>query len=403
MALSQGEIAGIAIGCVVFFIICHIPICIYFYKFVKWVIRRNKKIDLPDIDLDWEVYSPKNVTEGSKVPELKDITIKKKIGEGGFGEVFLGVWNDTKVALKKLKADDVEEFKREAGTLFTVIHPNCVQFLGIYHDESTSSFYIVLEYISQGNCLQLLRKRQNLTVTELFQMAMSTSKGMAYLESQNIVHSDLACRNLLVSVVNGRYKLKVCDFGLSQKSDESTIQKLPVRWCAPELFGGGKTTTKSDVWAFGIVLYELFTLGSIPYKELKNAEVVKSVTRGSRLDKPESCPEELYALMLRCWSLNPAERPSFVEISKELRAISKLKKIDNIDRTESVFSDESETYELTPALSNSSNEGDVIDKVTTYSNFATHGKYANSSADTGASAEVEDNYMFVDSRDVATL
>jgi len=319
----------------------------------------------------------------------------------------MGVWNDTKVALKKLKADDVEEFKKEAGTLFTVIHPNCVQFLGIYHDQTTSTFYIVLEYLSQGNCLQLLRKRQNLSVTELFQMAMSTAKGMAYLESQGIVHSDLACRNLLVSVVNGRYRLKVCDFGLSQSTTEdAAIQKLPVRWCAPELFGGGKTTTKSDVWAFGIVLYELFTLGSIPYKDLKNAEVLKSVSKGSRLEKPESCPEEVYALMLRCWSVNPAERPSFSEISKELRSISKIEKLGLIGRVASADTvensvSESETYELTPAIS--SKDADApIDKITTYSNFASRSSQSvfAGSVDVSAYGEAEDNYMFVDSRDV---
>jgi len=177
MALSTVSLAIIIVVSVIAFIICHIPICWQFYRLVKkaraWYRRRNqvpKQFEdlmfstIPDGDIaaeegrvrhhdDSDSNAAEPLVKGLRtadsfspaIPELKNIDVKKRIGEGSFGEVFLGLWNDTKVALKKLKGlDEFEEFKAETGVLFSVIHPNCVQFLGVYQSEESKEFFIVL-------------------------------------------------------------------------------------------------------------------------------------------------------------------------------------------------------------------------------------------------------------------
>jgi serine/threonine protein kinase len=147
---------------------------------------------------------------------------------------------------------------------------------------------------------------------------------MQYLESQKIIHRDLALRNLLVTSGGDdlKYLVKVADFGLSRVLQSEyysmTSTKFPVKWGAPEVLEYGKFTLKSDVWSFGVLLWELWSFGRIPYTQYSNSETVEKVLAGYRLPSPVGCPVEIYRLMMACWSKNQAERPSFKQICEAL-------------------------------------------------------------------------------------
>ncbi|NWS95069.1 SRMS kinase, partial [Neodrepanis coruscans] len=137
--------------------------------------------------------------------------------------------------------------------------------------------------------------------------------GMRYLEEKHIVHRDLAARNILVGE---ELTCKIADFGLARllKDDiysTSSSTKIPVKWTAPEAANYRTYSLKSDVWSYGILLYEVFTYGQIPYEGMTNQETVRQITRGYRLPRPSSCPPEIYSIMLECWSGNTEERPTF--------------------------------------------------------------------------------------------
>jgi len=253
--------------------------------------------------------------------ELYGVIIETKIGEGTFGEVYLGKHRGTPCACKKLTASgSLSEFTKEIEILTKLSHPNIVVFMGIYRSEYEDK-YLVFEYVKGGNLLQYLNQnRGKLNVIELVEMAIETSKGMAYLEGMKIVHRDLAARNLLVGE---NRVVKISDFGMSRgESYSSTSGKIPVKWCSPEMQMGVKLTSKSDSFSFGIVLWELFTFGDTPYYDKDNAEVaaIVKVAENNRalLNKPANCPDSIFTLMKRCWSYDPNVRPDFITILQVL-------------------------------------------------------------------------------------
>mmetsp|Transcript_13854 Transcript_13854/g.19241 ORF Transcript_13854/g.19241 Transcript_13854/m.19241 type:complete len:752 (-) Transcript_13854:300-2555(-) len=261
---------------------------------------------------------------------ISNIQIQEKLGGGNFGEVFKGIWNGTTpVALKKLKSrEQLQEFAQEAKVLLSLNHPNIVRCLGI-HTSSSGDQYIVMEYLSSGSLDNVLRREPNLQIGDLLIMAKHAAAGMLYLEQQHFVHRDLALRNLLVAFESASYTVKVSDFGLSRKIQEEgyymklDTQGIPIRWTAPEVFEKGLYTTKSDVWSFGITLWELFSFGQIPYADMTNFEVMQKVVAGYRLRCPNECPEAIYALMLQCWQQNPETRPGFKDIYDVIETVSK--------------------------------------------------------------------------------
>jgi len=208
-------------------------------------------------------------------------------------------------------------------------------FLGVYINEETNENYIVTEYLARGNCHSLLRSNTPLNIVDLMNMSITAAKGMTYLQEKKIIHGDLATRNLLVSLLEGKYILKVSDFGLSRSStDEKLIKqkKMPVRWIAPEIIlKKSEETLMSDIWSFGITLWEMFTFGTIPYMDLNNSLVLFWVPKGRRLPKPEICPQEIYDIMIHCWNEVPNERPSFSKITSDLKSIKKNIKLELAD------------------------------------------------------------------------
>ncbi|XP_056314867.1 tyrosine-protein kinase ABL1 isoform X1 [Danio aesculapii] len=251
--------------------------------------------------------------------ERTDITMKHKLGGGQYGEVYEGVWKkySLTVAVKTLKEDtmEVEEFLKEAAVMKEIKHPNLVQLLGVCTREPP--FYIITEFMTHGNLLDYLREcnRQEVNAVVLLYMATQISSAMEYLEKKNFIHRDLAARNCLVGE---NHLVKVADFGLSRLMTGDTYTahagaKFPIKWTAPESLAYNKFSIKSDVWAFGVLLWEIATYGMSPYPGIDLSQVYELLEKDYRMDRPEGCPEKVYELMRACWRWNPAERPSFAE------------------------------------------------------------------------------------------
>jgi len=181
--------------------------------------------------------------------------------------------------------------------------------------------------MNQGSLLDVLKKHKNLTAAQLLKMSIEASTALLYLEKEKIVHRDVAARNFLVSKSGegGDYTVKLGDFGMSRATAGEIYSKksgtFPIRWCAPEVLDDGTYSSKSDVWAFGISLWEIFSGGKVPYGWMSNQEVYTDVPKGTRLPKPETCPDDVYLLMLDCWKLSPQDRPSFSNVTKRLRIV----------------------------------------------------------------------------------
>ncbi|KAM6183849.1 tyrosine-protein kinase ABL1 isoform 1-T1 [Erethizon dorsatum] len=252
--------------------------------------------------------------------ERTDITMKHKLGGGQYGEVYEGVWKkySLTVAVKTLKEDtmEVEEFLKEAAVMKEIKHPNLVQLLGVCTREPP--FYIITEFMTYGNLLDYLREcnRQEVTAVVLLYMATQISSAMEYLEKKNFIHRDLAARNCLVGE---NHLVKVADFGLSRLMTGDTYTahagaKFPIKWTAPESLAYNKFSIKSDVWAFGVLLWEIATYGMSPYPGIDLSQVYELLEKDYRMERPEGCPEKVYELMRACWQWSPSDRPSFAEI-----------------------------------------------------------------------------------------
>uniref|UniRef100_A0A8C3T9X7 Tyrosine-protein kinase receptor Tie-1 n=1 Tax=Chelydra serpentina TaxID=8475 RepID=A0A8C3T9X7_CHESE len=211
-------------------------------------------------------------------------------------------------------------------------HPNIINLLGAC--ENKGYLYIAIEYAPYGNLLDFLRKSRvletdpafakehgtasTLTSQQLLQFASDVAKGMQYLSEKQFIHRDLAARNILVGE---NLASKIADFGLSRGEEvyvKKTMGRLPVRWMAIESLNYSVYTTKSDVWSFGVLLWEIVSLGGTPYCGMTCAELYEKLPQGYRMEKPRNCDDEVYELMKQCWRDRPYERPPFAQISMQL-------------------------------------------------------------------------------------
>jgi serine/threonine protein kinase len=189
---------------------------------------------------------------------------------------------------------------------------------------------MVFEFMNQGNLVDLVRaKQKQLYPAELLLISTHILNGMCYLEENNIIHRDLALRNVLITQnSDGHYVAKISDFGLSRFGNQgiyslsSTSANLPIKWTAPESALYGQYNNKTDVWSFGIALWELYSYGMTPYPSMTNDEALNNVVKGYRMPAPENCPENIYKIMLKCWAAEPSERPSFTELSQMFSEIT---------------------------------------------------------------------------------
>ncbi|NWX49800.1 SRC kinase, partial [Steatornis caripensis] len=245
----------------------------------------------------------------------ESLRLEVKLGQGCFGEVWMGTWNGTtRVAIKTLKPGTMspEAFLQEAQVMKKLRHEKLVQLYAVVSEEP---IYIVTEYMSKGSLLDFLKGEMGkyLRLPQLVDMAAQIASGMAYVERMNYVHRDLRAANILVGE---NLVCKVADFGLARliEDNEYTARqgaKFPIKWTAPEAALYGRFTIKSDVWSFGILLTELTTKGRVPYPGMVNREVLDQVERGYRMPCPPECPESLHDLMCQCWRKDPEERPTF--------------------------------------------------------------------------------------------
>ncbi|XP_043391787.1 megakaryocyte-associated tyrosine-protein kinase isoform X4 [Chelonia mydas] len=249
--------------------------------------------------------------------KLQHLKLGDKIGEGEFGAVLQAEYLGQKVAVKNIRCDvTAQAFLAETAAMTKVRHKNLVLLLGvILHN----GLYIVMEFMSKGNLVNFLRTRGRsvLQPKQLIQFSLDVAQGMDYLESKKLVHRDLAARNILISEEN---VAKVSDFGLAKVDPKGTdATKLPIKWTAPEALKHNKFSAKSDVWSYGILLWEVFSYGRAPYSKMTLKEVTEMVEKGYRMEAPEECPPSLYTLMKTCWEIEPGKRPSFKKLTEKLQ------------------------------------------------------------------------------------
>lgn len=248
--------------------------------------------------------------------DITKLTLGESIGEGEFGAVYKGDYMGQRVAVKTIKCDvTAQAFLRETTVMTKLQHKNLVRLLGVILDKG---LHIVTELMTKGNLVNFLRSRGRSVVNseQLLQYALDVCEGMEYLESTKLVHRDLAARNVLVSDNN---VAKVSDFGLTKvDSKMSDNAMLPIKWSAPEALKKQKFSTKSDVWSYGILLWEIFSYGRQPYPKMSLIEVKEQVEGGYRMAAPEDCPLEVYSMMRMCWEQEPRKRPSFHKLRHKL-------------------------------------------------------------------------------------
>lgn len=269
---------------------------------------KKKKPNIEDIN---------HLLDGWVLPK-NEFVIEEQLGSGCFSQVFKGRWkNHINVAIKILKNDslDNKEFQMEVEILKRLHHRHLISLFAVC-TESTP-YYIITELMAKGSLLKFLRgpEGQNQDVASLIDMATQVADGMSYLEEQKSIHRDLAARNVLVG---DDYICKVADFGLARVIKEpfyiSEDKKIPYKWSAPEAISHGKFSNKSDVWSFGVLLYEIITYGGIPYPAFNNQEVYEKVKMGYRMEAPDGCPSFLHKIMLKCWQEKPDDRPDFRDV-----------------------------------------------------------------------------------------
>lgn len=250
-----------------------------------------------------------------------DVTIGKKLGNGNFGEVKMGtiVATGVKCAVKTCKdtVPDPGRFLEEADTLKDYDHPNIVKLIGVV---TTKPIYIILE-LCKDELLAYLRKHGSLLEVGTFvRLASEGAEGMGYLHKRNCIHRDLAARNCLIGNDGA---CKISDFGMSRMTEgddeiytvNTTAKQIPIKWTAPEALTHMTYVLATDVWAFGILLWEIFSCGKMPYPGMNNSETKDQViNHGYRMDPPAGTPDQVSQLMDECWQHNEQDRPTMADI-----------------------------------------------------------------------------------------
>jgi len=251
------------------------------------------------------------------------------IEQGNFGDVYrarlrpTGVSAAVKTCRHTLPDEQKKKFLQEGRILKQYEHPNVVRLIGICVQKQP--IMIVMELVPGGSLLNYLRqKNANFSHQLLFSMCVDVAAGMAYLESRNCIHRDLAVRNCLVGEKN---VVKISDFGMSREEQEYIVsdgmKQIPIKWTAPEALNYGKYTSLCDVWSYGVLCWEVFSKGGTPYSGLSNTRSRQMISAGYRMPAPEGTPDEMYRLMRRCWEYEPDRRPHFDEICRLLDVMIK--------------------------------------------------------------------------------
>ncbi|XP_032441298.1 protein tyrosine kinase 2 beta, b isoform X1 [Xiphophorus hellerii] len=310
---------------------------------------KSAQVSLPDIPTSTDINSARHSMGSDIYCEIlderpksavkygidrNDIVLGRILGEGFFGEVYDGVYKRANgervnVAVKTCKdcsSEVMEKFMSEAVIMKNLDHPHIVKLIGVIEDNPV---WIVMELYQYGELGRYLTQNQNkLTNTTLVLFSLQICKALVYLGGCNVVHRDIAVRNVLVASPEC---VKLGDFGLSRYIEDeeyykASVTRLPIKWMAPESINFRRFTSASDVWMFAVCMWEIMSQGQQPFFWLENRDVINQLEQGIRLPKPENCPPALYSLMTRCWSYDPGERPSFTELVIKISDVHKMEK-----------------------------------------------------------------------------
>ncbi|KAJ8008191.1 hypothetical protein DPEC_G00102200 [Dallia pectoralis] len=310
-------------------------------------VKRYKKAMRPKSGMTKGVDQWEGQETGGRAPTCliqdSELSLGEKLGSGSFGVVRRGEWHTSNgkvlpVAVKSLKnslsrqTDTLTDFLQEVTTMQSLDHPNIIRLYGVV---LTQPLKMVTELALLGSLYDTLRGRQyQFPLARLWLFANQIAAGMEYLEGRRFIHRDLAARNVLLA---SKEMVKIGDFGLmrglSQETDHYVMtahKRIPFAWCAPESLRVGSFTHSSDVWMFGVLLWEMFTFCEEPWLGLSGRQILWRVEReGERMERPGDCPQELYTIMRKCWACNPSDRPNFSQLTtlvaeaqpKEVRAL----------------------------------------------------------------------------------
>uniref|UniRef100_A0A3Q0RZ82 Tyrosine-protein kinase n=1 Tax=Amphilophus citrinellus TaxID=61819 RepID=A0A3Q0RZ82_AMPCI len=301
------------------------------------ILNMISKVPIPGVKkampMDTQVYE----SPYADPDELRSSTVNRsqlfledgELGSGNFGTVMKGTYKMRKtekpVAVKILKNDDNnqsvrDEMLREANVMQQLDNPYIVRMIGICEAEN---LMLVMELAELGPLHKFLQKNKQTAIKNITELVHQVSMGMKYLEEHNFVHRDLAARNVLLVT---QHYAKISDFGLSKAvaEDQNYYKakghgKWPVKWYAPECINYFKFSSKSDVWSFGVLMWEAYSYGQKPYKGMKGNDVLQMIESGKRMEAPEKCPPEMYELMKTCWTYKANERPGFSVVEPRLR------------------------------------------------------------------------------------
>nr|CAD7397422.1 unnamed protein product [Timema cristinae] len=305
----------------------------YLSKFKKMILpKREEQVNsmlamLPDDGMD----KPAIKVPNKHIIPSEAIIVNKELGTGEFGVVQQGVWTNDgeriQVAIKCLSRERMQnnpiEFLKEAAIMHAIDHEHIVRLYGVVLD--TNALMLVTELAPLRSLLECLKEpslRSSFPVLSLCDFAIQISDGMQYLEIKRLIHRDLAARNILVFSKN---KVKISDFGLSRalgvgkdyyQTNFNVNLKLPIAWCAPECISYLRFTSASDVWAYGVTLWEMFSYGFQPWAALTGHQILEVIDEPNfqRLEQPEACPKEYFNVMLKCWQHDPNKRPKFANL-----------------------------------------------------------------------------------------
>ncbi|XP_045577129.1 protein-tyrosine kinase 2-beta [Salmo salar] len=326
----------------------------------SFVVRSNKdanlRSSLPDLptnqmgntgcfrySMGSEIYAEIDERPRSVVKygiDRDDIVLGRILGEGFFGEVYEGMYKKSNgerlsVAVKTCKdcsPDIMEKFMSEAVIMKNLKHPHIVSLIGVIEEDPVWIVMELYQYGELGNYLE--ENKHKLTNITLVLFSLQICKALVYLEGINMVHRDIAVRNVLVATADC---VRLGDFGLSRYIEEeeyykASVSRLPIKWMAPESINFRRFTTASDVWMFAVCMWEILSRGQQPFFWLENRDVIIQLEQGIRLPKPDDCPPALYSLMTRCWSYNPRERPSFTELVVKISDVHQMEKEQEAER-----------------------------------------------------------------------
>ena len=250
----------------------------------------------------------------------------KELGKDSFTEVWSGMWKNRTVAIKTLKPGTMEvtDFLAEAQIMKKLHHPNLLRLYAVCTLEEP--MIVITELMNHGALSDYLQKGEgrNLKLRQLIDIAAQIAGGMAYLEEHSYIHRDLAARNILI---HDRIICKVANFGSAGVIKEDIYNphesgKFQIKWTAPEAVIYNNFSIKSDIWSFGVVIYELLTKGAMPYPGMNNHQVLEAVDQGYHMPPPDNCPDTLYNIMLSCWKREADKRPTFEHLKCQLKYYS---------------------------------------------------------------------------------